>query len=89
MTNIYFAGSIRGGRNDAALYLKIVEQLKQYGTVFTEHVASPTVEQGLYSPLSENRTEAVRYGVYRTRCKPNSRTRFVSMPKFYVCFPDF
>ncbi|MFT4759077.1 MAG: nucleoside 2-deoxyribosyltransferase [Paraglaciecola sp.] len=36
--NIYFAGSIRGGRNDQALYLKIIDHLKQYGTVLTEHV---------------------------------------------------
>lgn len=43
---IYFAGSIRGGRQDADLYLRIVEQLKTYGTVLTEHVASPTVETG-------------------------------------------
>lgn len=43
---IYFAGSIRGGRQDADLYLRIVEQLKIYGTVLTEHVASPTVETG-------------------------------------------
>ncbi|XP_061194144.1 putative 2'-deoxynucleoside 5'-phosphate N-hydrolase 1 isoform X2 [Saccostrea echinata] len=41
---IYFAGSIRGGRQDAELYLRIVSQLKSYGTVLTEHVASPTVE---------------------------------------------
>lgn len=41
---IYFAGSIRGGRQDADLYLRIVQQLKAYGTVLTEHVASPTVE---------------------------------------------
>lgn len=36
--NIYFAGAIRGGRDDAALYLEIVEQLKQYGHVHTEHI---------------------------------------------------
>ncbi|XP_048747319.1 2'-deoxynucleoside 5'-phosphate N-hydrolase 1-like [Ostrea edulis] len=41
---IYFAGSIRGGRQDADLYLRIVAQLKSYGTVLTEHVASPSVE---------------------------------------------
>jgi len=35
---IYFAGSIRGGRQDAALYYEIVQQLKAYGEVFTEHV---------------------------------------------------
>lgn len=36
---IYFAGSIRGGRDDAALYHQIVELLGNYGDVLTEHVA--------------------------------------------------
>jgi len=35
---IYFAGSIRGGRDDAKLYLNIISELKQYGQVLTEHV---------------------------------------------------
>ena len=35
---IYFAGSIRGGREDAGLYLQIIEYLKNFGEVFTEHV---------------------------------------------------
>jgi nucleoside 2-deoxyribosyltransferase len=35
---IYFAGSIRGGRADSALYHEIVQRLKTYGEVFTEHV---------------------------------------------------
>ena len=35
---IYFAGSIRGGRDDASLYIKIINELKQYGKVLTEHV---------------------------------------------------
>jgi len=35
---IYFAGSIRSGRQDAALYHEIVQQLKTYGEVFTEHI---------------------------------------------------
>lgn len=37
-TKIYFAGAIRGGREDAALYLEIVEQLRLYGHVLTEHI---------------------------------------------------
>jgi|ERR1043166_864386 hypothetical protein len=36
---IYFAGSIRGGRDDAALYHEIVELLRKYGDILTEHVA--------------------------------------------------
>lgn len=35
---IYFAGSIRGGREDAALYLQIIEYLKSFGEVLTEHI---------------------------------------------------
>ncbi|XP_061179252.1 putative 2'-deoxynucleoside 5'-phosphate N-hydrolase 1 [Saccostrea echinata] len=41
---IYFAGSITGGRQDADLYLRLVNHLKKCGTVLTEHVASSTVE---------------------------------------------
>ena len=35
---IYFAGSIRGGRDDTALYLQIIRQLSAYGSVLTEHI---------------------------------------------------
>jgi len=35
---IYFAGSIRGGRDDAALYQRIIALLAEYGEVLTEHV---------------------------------------------------
>jgi 2'-deoxynucleoside 5'-phosphate N-hydrolase len=38
---IYFAGAIRGGREDVALYLEIVKLLRAYGEVLTEHVAAP------------------------------------------------
>ncbi|HEY0405658.1 MAG TPA: nucleoside 2-deoxyribosyltransferase [Pyrinomonadaceae bacterium] len=37
--SIYFAGAIRGGREDKSLYLEIVRRLKEYGRVLTEHVA--------------------------------------------------
>lgn len=36
--NIYFAGAIRGGRDDAKTYQNLVQLLKTYGTVLTEHV---------------------------------------------------
>lgn len=39
--NIYFAGSIRGGREDVALYFEIIKQLAQYGQVLTEHIGNP------------------------------------------------
>nr|HID15141.1 nucleoside 2-deoxyribosyltransferase [Anaerolineae bacterium] len=35
---IYFAGSIRGGRSDAALYRQIIALLTEYGEVLTGHV---------------------------------------------------
>jgi 2'-deoxynucleoside 5'-phosphate N-hydrolase len=40
---IYFAGSIRGGREDAALYSQIIEYLKTFGEVLTEHVGDPNL----------------------------------------------
>lgn len=48
---VYFAGAIRGGRNDAALYCHIITLLSEYGQVLTEHVGSenlpPTGEKNL------------------------------------------
>ncbi len=38
LMKIYFAGSIRGGREDAELYHSLIEYMKQYGEVLTEHV---------------------------------------------------
>ena len=35
---IYFAGSIRGGRDDKEIYEKIIQELTNYGDVLTEHV---------------------------------------------------
>jgi hypothetical protein len=34
---IYFAGSIRGGRDDASLYASLISVLGTHGTVLTEH----------------------------------------------------
>jgi nucleoside 2-deoxyribosyltransferase len=48
---IYFAGSIRGGRDDTALYRRIITLLSQYGKVLTEHIGCeglpPTGEKNL------------------------------------------
>ena len=48
---IYFAGSIRGGRDDATLYRRIITLLSEYGEVLTEHVGSeeltPSGEENL------------------------------------------
>merc|ERR1712168_1180846 len=36
--NIYFCGSITGGRNDKDIYKRIIQKLQTYGTVLAEHV---------------------------------------------------
>lgn len=41
---IYFAASIRGGREDAELYMRLVAVLARRGQVLTEHVAGASLE---------------------------------------------
>ena len=42
---IYFAGSIRAGREDAAIYQAIIMSLRSFGEVLTEHVGDPSLSQ--------------------------------------------
>ena len=42
---IYFAGSIRAGRDDQDLYQQLIQQLKRHGSVLTEHVGDPDLTQ--------------------------------------------
>jgi nucleoside 2-deoxyribosyltransferase len=42
---IYFAGSIRGGRDDAAVYEAMVTWLHSFGEVLTEHVGDPALSE--------------------------------------------
>lgn len=41
---IYFAGSIRGGRDDRDIYFSIIKELQKYGTVLTEHIGDPNLK---------------------------------------------
>lgn len=41
---IYFSGSIRGGRQDAELYKLLIDELKRYGTVLTEHIGYESID---------------------------------------------
>lgn len=34
----YFAGSIRGGREDVELYRQLIDYLQTFGSVLTEHI---------------------------------------------------
>ncbi|MBR0416383.1 MAG: nucleoside 2-deoxyribosyltransferase [Firmicutes bacterium] len=42
---VYFAGSIRGGRSDAALYHRIIEYIKKTAPVLTEHVGNMDLQE--------------------------------------------
>jgi hypothetical protein len=48
---IYFAGSVRAGRDDQNVYYSIINELKKYGEVLTEHLGNKSLsdqgEQGV------------------------------------------
>jgi hypothetical protein len=43
---IYFAASITGGRGDQQYYSRIIEHLKRYGEVLTEHLGNESLDAG-------------------------------------------
>ena len=54
MKNVYFAGSIRGGRVDAELYHRIIGFIKRTAVVLTEHVGDinlqeSATDEGIYA----------------------------------------
>jgi nucleoside 2-deoxyribosyltransferase len=51
--NIYFCGSIRGGRDLAASYEKMIGMLGVYGKVLTEHLGSDEVIESKDRILSD------------------------------------
>ena len=61
---IYFCGSIRGGRDLAGLYRNVIDALKQYGQVLTEHVGNPNLtgmgEDGTPPEIFERDTSWLR-----------------------------
>ncbi len=50
---IYFAGSIRGGRDDAELYIDIIEYLKNFGEVLTEHIGNNSISSNGETNMSD------------------------------------
>jgi len=42
---IYFCGSIRGGRQDRLLYAELIDYMKAFGKVLTEHIGHPQLIQ--------------------------------------------
>ncbi|KAK2185441.1 hypothetical protein NP493_236g02019 [Ridgeia piscesae] len=60
---IYFCGSIRGGREDAQLYAKIISHLKSFGTVLTEHVGRADVMESVLSCIIEGAHDGENFTV--------------------------
>ena len=56
MKKIYFAGSIRGGRADEALYRQIIDHIQKTDIVLTEHVGNLALSKVEHLP---NRDEAI------------------------------
>ncbi len=52
---IYFAGSIRGGRDDKEKYKQIIHWLKEYGTVLTEHIGLDSLSEKGQTQFSEQK----------------------------------
>jgi len=42
---IYFAGSIRGGRDEESNYMELIHHLATFGEVLTEHVGSKGIDK--------------------------------------------
>jgi hypothetical protein len=64
---IYFAGSIRGGRSDAHVYAALIARLEAIGRVMTEHVGADELGTGGESGLSDEEIHARDVGWLR-RC---------------------
>ncbi|MES2622888.1 MAG: nucleoside 2-deoxyribosyltransferase [Patescibacteria group bacterium] len=52
---IYFAGSIRGGRDDQELYFGMIAELQKYATVLTEHIGNKDL--GSFGEVQRTDTE--------------------------------
>ena len=64
--NIYFSGSIYGGRQKLETYKTLIEKLKEYGNVLNEQVGSDTVlldeknssDENIFSDLESKMLQA-------------------------------
>ena len=55
---IYFAGAIRGGRQDASTYHAMIAHLQTHGEVLTEHVGNKALSDGGEHDLSDEQIHA-------------------------------
>lgn len=55
---IYFAGAIRGGRQDTSTYHAMIAHLQTHGEVLTEHVGNKALSDGGEHDLSDKEIHA-------------------------------
>ena len=55
---IYFAGAIRGGRQDASTYHAMIAHLQTHGEVLTEHVGNKALSDGGEHDLTDDQIHA-------------------------------
>ena len=55
---LYFAGAIRGGRQDASTYHAMIAHLQTHGEVLTEHVGNKALSDGGEHDLSDDQIHA-------------------------------
>ncbi|KAB0337396.1 hypothetical protein FD755_025621 [Muntiacus reevesi] len=82
--SLYFCGSIRGGREDRELYVRIVSRLRRFGVVLTEHVAAAEVDE------SGPSAQELRWGA-ETACvvpDPGWFSTLEMMPKLTLMKPQ-
>lgn len=51
---IYFAGSIRGGRNDQQLYAELINEIKRTDIVLTEHIGISSINVNETTDMNEH-----------------------------------
>lgn len=51
--NIYFSASIKGGRQLVNVYHEIIEYLKEFGNVLTEHIGDPMYASNGFRPQQQ------------------------------------
>lgn len=57
---IYFACSIRGGRQDQQIYFEIIQLLKKYGPVLSEHFGDPDLDPNENADVAAHRPASNR-----------------------------
>ena len=82
MKKIYFCGSIRGGRQDAELYFRMIAKMKERFAVLTEHIGSPELF-GMEAKTLGKPT----YVFYRSADKKSGLSAMIAGDSYYKLYP--